>query len=200
MPKKRDPSELEGILRRRGAQQSANVRESVTEIRSCGVCGEPEPIPPNLKNKLYPLMIMWDFAVDHAQVEALNAFLKQNEPILFTGMPQDSFYLGTYMLCDGGTPKYRTMWAYKSVQHMFEVWSGQVPQNVVDVAAQLRQYWLQDPERREGRYMPGQVMYTGDKPGNPFARMTFGIAAGRVKLKPVPRAPVAKRGPRPPRG
>ena len=177
MPKKHDRKSLEGILKRRGADQTPNVSVSETEIRSCGVCGTPEPMPADRKAHLWGLVIVWEYIVDHAAVATYNQFLFDNEMIAFTGMPAKSKYLGTYMCCEGGPTRYRTMWAYDSLQDMFDIWANP-PAAVASFALQLRQKWLLDPNRSENRWVPAALMYTKRKSKlhNPFAMMTFDLA------------------------
>jgi hypothetical protein len=177
MARKNDRKSLEGILQRRGGQQTPDVSASETEIRSCGVCGQPEPMPNNRKQHLWGLVIVWEYEVDHASVTAYNQFLFDNEMIAFTGMPPGSKYLGTYMRCEGGPPRYRTMWAYDSLQKMMDVWASP-PAAVVPIATHMREQWLLDPLRSEDRWVPASLMYTdvNSKHHNPFAMMTLKIA------------------------
>ena len=185
MPKQHDPKELGRILRRRGSRQHADVQPNVTEIRSCGVIGQPEPVPPGDGNLLGGLIIIWEFCLeDVTLVPRFHKLLRDIEVPLSEGLPNiepkgAGRYLGTYMLNTGGVPCYRTLWAYRSLEDMTAIWAKatQAKSNVLDQASQLRAFWLSDPDRHEARYTPARNLYQdGKNLGDAFAWITVKVA------------------------
>jgi hypothetical protein len=179
MRKKHDQKDLEQILRRRGSRQTPTVKPNVTEIRSCGVTGEPEPLPPDNKEGLLGgLLIIWEYCVDFDKVQAFHDFLRLKEGFITEALPKleekgSGRYLGTYMLHAGGTPRYRTLWAYSSREAMTKMWrKAQGP--IIEDVTQLRQYWLRDPARTEARWLPAKKLVQVDKDlGDAFLRITI---------------------------
>jgi hypothetical protein len=178
MRTKHDRKDLEKILRRRGAQQTADVSPSVTEIRSCGVMGTPEPIPPGSQGVLAGLVIMWEFSVQFDQLRNFHDFLASDEDDLVAGMPNldpGARYLGTYILHTGGTPRYRTIWAYSSLELMRSVWAAEVKRDgpMAAIVTKLRMFWLRDPHRSEARWIPAKKAMTEK---DAFAELTIRAA------------------------
>lgn len=187
MRKKHDRKDLEQILRRRGSQQTPIVKPNVTEIRSCGVSGDPEPLPPDPAGLLGGLVIMWEYSVQFDQVESFHKFLRDAENHILEGIPKldpqpkppevkpRARYLGTYMLHAGGTPRYRTVWGYESLQVMMSLWEKEVAANgnMAKFVSQLRAFWLRDPERTEARWIPAQFALGKEDRGDAFAKLTI---------------------------
>jgi hypothetical protein len=166
MARRSDRKELDRILRRRGREQTAQVNPSVTEIRSCGVMGNPEPLPPGQGDLLGGLLIMWEYRVDYQHLQAFRDFIQGSEETIFVGIQNaniEARYLGTYMLHAGGTPCFRTMWAYTSQEFMTTFWATQLAtpgrEELVNLVKTLRSYWLRDPHRIEARWVPARRVH-----------------------------------------
>jgi hypothetical protein len=177
MRKKHERKDLEQILRRRGSQQTPVVKPNVTEIRSCGVSGDPEPLPPDPEGLLGGLVIIWEFAVEFDIVDKFHQFLRDEENHLIVGLPAldpKARYVGTYMLHAGGTPRYRTLWAYESLKAMTDFWQKEAKANgnMAKLASRLRAYWLRDPQRSEARWIPAQKALDEKDHGDAFLKLT----------------------------
>ena len=129
------------------------------------------------------LMIIWEFAVQHAEVDNFHATLERIEPVLAARLgflDPTALYLGTFILNAGGTPRYRTVWGYRSQRAMVDVWAAALARDkpLVDAAKELRQFWLADPDRTEGRWSSAhRALFTAE--ASPFARLTIDAAKAR---------------------
>jgi hypothetical protein len=159
MASKLDRKDLELILRNRGRAQTPQVIAAASEIRSCLVAGNPETLPPpRVDGLLGGCVIMWDYRIQLDRVQGFRSFLSDTEERIRENLSKasdDARYLGTYMRHAGGTPRFRTLWAYTSQEHMADVWKQVLDKNPAlakDVIA-LRAYWLLDPDRTEARWI-----------------------------------------------
>ena len=178
MRTRNDKKELTRMLKRRGAQQTPDVSASVTEIRSCGVMGRPEPLGLNTVGLLGGLVILWEFELEFDDLEAFGKFLDDNEAKIGTAIGQspNASYHGTYMLHAGGTPRFRTVWAYRSLDDMVAFWDAAMSNDdqkpLVKAVKTLRAYWLLDPNRSEARWLPARLQLDQKDHGDAFAKLT----------------------------
>ncbi|QJR10446.1 hypothetical protein DSM104443_01510 [Usitatibacter rugosus] len=181
MAMKSDKKDVEQILKRRGRDQSPQVAVSATEIRSCGVMGKPEPIPMGTPGVLGGIVIIWEFEVQFEDLPAFRTFLDNNEVLLRQGistLDAQAQYLGTYMLHEGGTPYFRTIWAYKELQTMLDLWANLTSGNVRNMVKELRSFWLKDPGRSEARWAPARrnIMGQNHDHDDAFTQLTVEAA------------------------
>jgi hypothetical protein len=120
---------------------------------------------------------MWEYRVQFDRVESLQEFLRGNEErirVELSKASEDAAYLGTYMLHAGGTPTFRTIWAYTSQEHMVDIWRDIVDKwgSLATTVARLRTYWLRDPERIEARWIAARRTPDRDY-GDAFRELTI---------------------------
>lgn len=181
MSKKSDVREVGRILRKRGSGQTPGISVSTTEIRSCGVMGNPEPVEVGTQGLLGGVVIMWEYEVQYEDLAAFRVFIDANEVFLEEAvrtLQPHARYLGTYALNEGGTPVFRTIWAYDELQTMLDMWADLADGNLKTAVKELRKYWLKDPGRHEARWTPARRAITG--PGHDhmdgFAQLTIDAA------------------------
>jgi hypothetical protein len=83
-----------------------------------------------------------------------------------------------------GEPRYRTIWAYESMETMCSAWSDNEDgllsnknSPFYSAMKQLRAYWLRDPNRSEARWTPAREYFnpTADL-GDAIAKLTLDAA------------------------
>jgi hypothetical protein len=181
MSKKREQGSLGELVRRHGVPQSPKVDILVSEVRSCLVATSPPPVKPEPDGILGGMVVMWEFSIPLSNVQDFHDFLRQNETFISTSIGKltksAASYRGTYMQYAPGDPRYRTIWAYESLEAMGKAWSDALRNrnsNFYKAVRQLRAFWLCDPLRSEARWVPGRYFYDRDKDfGDAFAKLTL---------------------------
>jgi hypothetical protein len=180
MSRKHRQSRLEEIVRSQGAPQPPRVDVLASEVRSCLVAACPPDLPPGNPDLLGGVVVIWEFTLQLTEVEAFHDFLRKQERYIAESLSKldpDATYRGTYMQYAPGDPSYRTVWAYKSLETMCHVWEKahkSKTSNFYKAAAQLRSYWLRDPDRREARWVPGRLYFDPEHDiGDGFAKLTL---------------------------
>jgi hypothetical protein len=201
MTTKREQDKLLTIVRQRGTPQSPKVDPLNSEIRSCLVVACPPPVEPGTDGLLGGMVVIWEFCLPYIDVQAFHDFLRTAEhDIRDSAATKGAFYHGTYMEYGPSEPRYRTIWAYESMEAMCAVWSdsptgllGTKSSTFYSIMKQLRSYWLRDPNRREARWVPSRVYFdpTADH-GDAFAKLTLDAAASAAAPTAAVRAPKRK--------
>jgi hypothetical protein len=176
---KRNHSSLERIVRRRGVPQPPSVDVLVAEVRSCLVAASPAPVKPDTDGVLGGIVVMWEFTLAYEDVQEFHNFLRENERYITDALKKSTkaIYRGTYMQYGPGEPRYRTVWAYESLDAMSTAWSSNLKTksaNLYNAVRRLRAYWLRDPDRSEQRWVPGRFYFDpGEDHGDGFAKLTL---------------------------
>ena len=129
------------------------------------------------------LMIMWEFTVEYHKLDEFHAMLAAAEPKLAARIDAHdatAAYLGTFILHAGGTPRYRTVWGYRSQKAMVKLWAKALKSDkqLAGAAADLRRFWLADPQRSEARWILAEEASFSAEDA-PFARLTINAAKGK---------------------
>jgi hypothetical protein len=150
-----DAATIGAMLRRRGLPQRPVVGVPVTEIRSDTFLGNIPTLEPGTHGAaLGALLIEWRFAVPYHILPEILQFLSDNDLFIAEGCKaamKGVSYAGTYMGAAGQRAAFRTIWAYSSWE-AYDEWAKvtdpAAPQNarLHEVVAQLRGYWLMDPD------------------------------------------------------
>jgi hypothetical protein len=180
MSRKREQSRLEDVVRRQGVPPQPKVDVLASEVRSCLVAPCPPPVKPEPDGILGGVVVIWEFSLPLDDVQQFHDFLRQEEVYITESvkkLTQGAYYRGTYMLYGPGDPRYRTMWAYESLEAMGKAWSQALKSkssNLYKAVRQLRAFWLRDPNRAEARWVPARYGFDPDQDhGDGFAKMTL---------------------------
>jgi hypothetical protein len=178
MSSSRKQARIEDLVRRRGIPPKPTVDVLASEIRSCLVAGCPPLVEPEPDGLLGGIVVMWEYSLPLGDVQEFHKFLKKEEVYITESVKKlGAYYRGTYMLYGPGDPRYRTIWAYKSLEIMCKVWSPahlKTASNLYKVLRQLRAFWLRDPNRSEARWVPARHAFDPDHDhGDGFAKLTL---------------------------
>ena len=155
------------VVRTYGTPDSPAAAAYVFEVRSDAVPTCPKP-PPKGCDYLGAITIHWDFSLALKDVKEFHDFLRKNEKYIAdstTALVAEASYRGTYILLANGDVRYRTIWVYDSHAALASVWKKAVSKptsNFYKAVKKLRQYWLRDPNRSEGRYIPAAGVFDDD--------------------------------------
>lgn len=186
MPKKTERTKVEELVRKRKRASAEQVAQPApSTVRTCVYLRFDGDV---LRDEAFAFfrapdvgigsyVVIWEYAVDFQFQDDFHEFLRQSEQKIVDGLASinpDARYRGTYLRHSGGTPNYRTVWSYSSLDDMINTWAKAIAGAggpLKDLAMQLRGYWLRDPQRQEARYLPAAAV-TIDARDGPFARMT----------------------------
>lgn len=190
MARKKQQRAVEELLRRHGPQ-GPRVETLVSEVRSDDVPIVQEPKEPPPEEQLGGIVVIWEFCLPHSDIQEFHSFLHKNEKFLRGSLAKvapGASYRGTYMLIAGGDACcrtistghcYRTIWTYESLDAMAKAWSPVLrdrKSNLFKAAAQLRAFWLRDPQRSEGRFAPAADFFGDKDAGDSLAKLTLEAA------------------------
>jgi hypothetical protein len=197
MAQDKELDDLLTLVRRRGTPESPTVDPLNSEIRSCLVAACPPPLEPGTNGLLGGMVVIWEFSLPYTDVDAFHKFLRDSEQdIRASAATKGAFYQGTYMEYAPGEPRYRTIWAYESMETMCAAWSdsksgllSSKKSVFYKVMTQLRSYWLRDPNRSEARWVPARLYFDPNADhGDAIAKLTIEAAISAARPGSGPKA------------
>lgn len=179
MSRKREQN-LEDLVRSHGVPPHPQVNVLASEVRSCLVAPCPPPVKPEPDGILGGVVVIWEFSLPLSDVQEFHDFLRKEEAYITESLKKlghGAYYRGTYMGYGPGDPRYRTVWAYESLEGMGKAWSRALKgksSNFYKAVRQLRAFWLRDPNRAEARWVPARYAFDPEHDyGDEFAKMTL---------------------------
>jgi len=200
MSGKREQEMLVSLVRRHGTPKAPKIDPLNAEIRSCLVAPCPPSVEPGTDGLLGGIVVMWEFSLPFTDVQEFHNFLRDVEhDIRASAATQGALYHGTYMEYAPNAPRYRTIWAYESMETMCTAWADNEVSLLSNKGSvfysrlkQFRAFWLRDPNRTEARWVPAREYFnpTADN-GDAFAKLTLDAA-----VSPPPPSLVAAKRPK----
>jgi hypothetical protein len=185
MSRKREQESLITLARRHGTPQPPKVDLLNSEVRTCMVVAWPPPVEPGTDGLLGGIVVIWEFSLPYADVQAFHDFLRSAEHDIRDSVATRGVrYHGTYMEYAPGEPRYRTIWAYESMETMGSAWGdnengllSKKDSPFYNILKQLRAFWLRDPNRSEARWVPARMYFDPNADhGDAFAKLTLDAA------------------------
>jgi hypothetical protein len=139
---------LAELVRQYGTPDSPKAKVYVSEVRSDFVGEVQNPDRPVGDFVVGVYVIQWEYSLPLGEIQEFHEFLNKNERYISDSMKKltrGAFYRGTYMLLENGEPRYRTLWAYDSLEAMGAIWKKALSDrnsNFYKAVKRLRGYWL----------------------------------------------------------
>ncbi len=166
---------------RRGVPKAPSAKEVPTEVRSNSFVAIDEPPGMDTSYAIGNVVVEWTYRVPPEEFRAFTAFLADNEAMIVAScgkLMQGVHYRGTFLVTDLGRFEFRTYWAYdtSATEKQWDRALGNANSNFAQAVAQLRSYWLKDPNASHRHMILASLL--SDKTMGAFFKFTVSTAEG----------------------
>ncbi|MBY0325065.1 MAG: hypothetical protein K2X72_40555 [Reyranella sp.] len=166
---------------RRGVPNAPSAKEVPTEVRSNSFVAIEEPPAVDTSYAVGNVVVEWTYRVPPEEFRGFTAFLADNEAMIVAScgkLMEGVHYRGTFLVTDLGRFEFRTYWAYDThaTEKQWDKALGNANSNFAQAVAQLRSYWLKDPNASHRHMVLASLL--DDKTMGAFFKFTLNTAEG----------------------